>query len=242
MTRGLPWTFHLNGISSVLDGRSSFQDLEGHTRDYVLFIGMLDLPTHSLGRRTDCLKMWHRNCRFRCGIEDSSGLPCSLVDLLSSVMEPEVEMQLSSWPGEYGTVEQCQLWDLTRYAGIITAHNYRSKCGLAGKNGSNELVAFAVRHIITTTRQIRERLGHLSYDSWSGLLYPLVAAGSQPFHLSVTDKSLIIASIEDLPNGSLEHNPYYGKVVSALHEFWVNGGGRSLEQVVVDLGMELGLF
>jgi hypothetical protein len=40
----------------------------------------------------------------------------------------------------------------------------------------------------------------------------------------------------------LEQYPYYGKVVSALHEFWDNGGDRSLEQVVVYLGMELGLF
>src|ERR1051326_6108727 len=100
MTRGLPWTFHLSGISSVLDGRSTVHNICGHAKDYILFIGVLDLPTHSLGRRTSHLQIWHRSCRLRSGIEDSLGLPCSLVDLLCSIKEPEIQTQLALWPGE----------------------------------------------------------------------------------------------------------------------------------------------
>jgi hypothetical protein len=242
MTRGLPWTFHLNGVSSILDGRGIAKDQDGHIRDYVFFIGVLDLPTHTLGRRTKHLQIWYRNCRFRFGIEDSLGLPCSLVDLLCLILEPDIEKRLCSWPGEAGTSEQCQIWDLTRYAGIVMAHNLRVKQGLVEESKSDELVAFAVRHIMTTTSQTRAKLGQLSYDPWSGLLFPLVTAGSQPNLLSVADKSLIVESIKDLASGSLERYPYFGKVVSALNEFWVSGRGRSLEQVVIDLDMELGLF
>jgi hypothetical protein len=242
MTHGLPWTFHLNGISSILEDKSTLHDPERNVRDHVLFIGIMDLPTHTLGRKTDHLQIWFRFCRFRCGIEDSLGLPCTLVDLLCSIMEPGIEARLRSWTGEDGTSEQCQPWGLTRHAGIIMAQNYRSEHRLTEHIGNDALIASSVRYIITTASQIREELGRLSYAPWSGLLFPLVAAGSQPLYLSLADKSLIVESIKDLPYGSLESYPYYGNIVTALHEFWNNGGRRSLQQVVQDLDLELGLF
>jgi hypothetical protein len=233
MTRGLPWTFHLNGVSSLLGERrrSNHELTEHHTKDYVFFMGVLDLPTHTLGRRTNHLGIWHRSCRFQSGIEDGLGLPCSLVDLLCLVMEPESATRLASWPGEEGTWEQCQLWNLTCHAGIVAAHNHRPSHCTTQNYGDEHSVAFSVRLIITTTRQIRTKLVRFSYQPWSGLLFPLVTAGSQP-----------LQSITDLAGGTLKPHPYFDKVVQTLKEFWSNGGGRSLEEVVVDMDMELGLF
>lgn len=244
MTRGLPWTWHLNGISSLpCERRSSSHRLqEHHTKDYVYFMGHLDLPTHTLGRRTNHLGIWRRNCQSRSGIGDSLGLPGSLLDLLCLVMEPGTATLLASWPGEYGTWEQCQIWDLTRYAGIVAAHNHHPFHGTAQNNLDNNSGASAVRHIITTTRNLRTKLVQFSYHSWSGLLFPLVTAGSQPLYLSEADQTLITDSITDLASGTLKQYPYFGNVVEALKEFWSNGGGRTLEEVVVDLDMELGLF
>jgi hypothetical protein len=244
MTRGLPWTFHLNGVSSLLgERRSSNHDLtEHHTKDYVFFMGVLDLPTHTLGRRTNHLGIWHRSCRFRSGIEDGLGLPCSLVDLLCLVTEPESATRLASWPGENGTWEQCQLWNLTRHAGIVATHNHPSNHATTRNYKDEDSIGCAVRLIITTTRQIRTKLVRFSYQPWSGLLFPLVTAGSQPLHLSEADQTLIVESITDLAGGALKQHPYFDKVVETLKEFWSNGGGRSLEEVVVDMDMELGLF
>lgn len=239
MTRGLPWTFHLNGISSLLDNKSTIHCSDGSVKDYVFYLGILDLPTHTLGRRTNHLQIWSRFCRSHTGIEDTIGLPYSLIDLFCSITDPDIEKRLQSWPGEAGTPEQVQMWDLNRYAGIITACQYRPQETNAQ---DDDLIAFAVRHIITTVNKIRTRLGHLAYETWSGLLFPLVTAGSQPLHLNGSDKVLIVECLNDLPYGSLEAYPYYGQVVTALHEFWDNGGGRTLGEVVADLDMEIGLF
>jgi hypothetical protein len=242
MTRGLPWTFHLNGISSLLDKRSAVHDSDGRVKDYILFIGILDLPTHTLGRKTPHLQIWSRFCQARTGIEDSLGLPCSLVDLLCSIMEPGVEVRLRSWSGEDGTPEQLQIWDLTRHAGIIKSRQHRGAEVSNNKGHDDDSVAYAVRRIITTATEIKKKEGRLMYETCSGLFFPLVAAGSQPRHLTSSDKNLIVECIKDLPYGPLEAYPYYGRVVTALREFWENSSGRSLEEVVVDLDMELGLF
>jgi hypothetical protein len=232
MNRGLPWTFHLNGISSLLNGdRSNLHDLNGHIRDDVSFIGVLDLPSHILGRKTRQMGIWHDHCRFRSGIEDGLGLPCSLVDLLCAIKEPGIVHRLVAWPGEEGTGDREKIWDLTRYAGIIAA------CPQG-----DDTTAFAVQHIISTISHIKAQVGHFPYTPWYGLLFPLAMAGSQAQHLGEVDKTLIIACITDIASGSLDQFPYYGNVVAALREFWQRGAGRSLEQVVVDLDMELGLF
>jgi hypothetical protein len=242
MTRGLPWTFHLNGISSLLYNKGTIRSSEGKVKDYVLFIGILDLPTHTLGRRTNHLQIWSRFCRHHSGIEDAVGLPCSLVDLLCSIKEPGIGKRHRSWPIEDGTPEQLLIWDLNRHAGIIMARKYHFIEDSTSKTSSDYLVALAVRRIITMIAEVKAKVGRLLYETWSALLFPLVAAGSQSLHLSVADKSLIVECIKDFPYGSLEAYPYYGRIVIALHEFWENGGERSLEEVVVDLDMELGLF
>jgi hypothetical protein len=242
MTRGLPWTFHLNGISSLLHNKRAIRSSDGQVKDYVFFMGILDLPTHVLGRKTNSLRIWSQFCRNHTGIEDGVGLPCSLVDLLCSIKKPGIGKRLQSWPIEDGTPEQLQIWDLNRHAGIIMARKYHSDEDSNSQNISDELAALSVRHIITVVTEVKAKVGRLLYETWSALLFPLVAAGSQSLHLSVADKILIIECIKDFPYGSLEAYPYYGRVVTALHELWESGGGRSLEEVVVDLDMELGLF
>jgi hypothetical protein len=236
MTRGLPWTFHLNGISSLLDNKSAIHTSDGTVKDYVFYLGILDLPTHTLGRRTNNLHIWSRFCRSQTGIEDSLGLPYSLIDLLCSITDSDIEARLQSWPGEPGTPEQVQVWDLNRHAGRIAACQHRP----TGSN--NDSIALAVRHIMTTIIAIKTKVGRLAYETWSGLLFPLVTAGSQAHYLGASDKSLIVECMKDLPYGSLEAYPYYGQVVTALYEFWEHGGGRTLWEVVADLGMEIGLF
>jgi hypothetical protein len=242
MTRGLPWSFHLNGISSLLYNKGAVRSPEGKVRDYVFFMGILDLPTHTLGRKTNHLQIWSQFCRYHSGIEDCVGLPCSLVDLLCLIKEPGIGKRLRSWPIEDGTPEQLLVWDLNRHAGIIMARKYHSVEDSASKTSSDDVVALSVRHIMTITADVKAKVGRLLYETWSALLFPLVAAGSQPLHLRVADKSLIVKCIKDFPYGSLEAYPYYGRIVTALHEFWENSGDRSLEEVVIDLDMELGLF
>lgn len=243
MTRGLPWTFHLHGVYSLFDNAHNASRLEGRARDQLFLIAISDIPTHVLGRKTSYLHIWHRNCRFRPGVEDSIGLPCSLVDLLCDIEHPDIESRLIAWPGEQGTDDQRLLWDLTRHAGIIAASNHRSERAFPKQEGASEAaVSFAVRHIMTCTQRIKVRDGHIVHETKSPLLFPLVMAASQPSQLLSSDKDLIVGCLSDLAGGTLEVYPYYGNVVRALRESWDHGAGRSLEQVVVDLDLELALF
>lgn len=243
MTRGLPWTFHIHGIYSLLDNAQAITKLEGRARDQVFLIAITEIPTHVLGRKTSHLNIWHRNCRFHTGVEDSLGLPCSLVDLLCDITEPDIEARLASWPGEQGTEDQRLLWDLTRHAGIIAARNHRAEHECTAQECiSAEAVAFAVRYILTSTTHIKSRDKFIAHDKWQPLLFPLVMAASQSSRLLASDKDLILGCISNLASDALEMFPYYGNIARALHEFWDNGAGRSLERVVVDLDMELGLF
>lgn len=243
MTRGLPWTFHIHGIYSLLDNSHITSTLEGRARDQLFLIAITEIPTHVLGRKTNQLNIWDRNCRFHTGVEDSLGLPCSLVDLLCDIAEPDIEVRLLAWPGHQGTDDQCLLWDLTRHAGIISGSNYRSQHRLVEQESiSEDAVAFAVRHILTSTTQIKSRDRFIAHDKWQPLLFPLIMAASQSSRLLPADKDMIIGCISDLASNILETYPYYGNIVRALREFWNSGKGRSLEQVVVDMDMELGLF
>lgn len=256
MNRAMPWTFHLNGITSILIEKGAFQSPSGGMEDTIFLIGILDLPAYILGRQTDNLHIWYNHCRFQSGIEEVTGVPYSLVDLLSSVMEPDIEDRLLQWPGEPGEPTQCKTWNAIRYAGIITAKDYQADRALIQEQNSDPLLenqslpllgrdaslVSAVRNIILILHELKVELGDECSSLWYSLLYPLVAAGSQPWALSASDKDFISECLSEMACGSLDSEPYYKGVATVLHELWVNGNSRSIQRVTKDLDLELGLF
>lgn len=93
------WTIHLNGLCSILQHRNTTNSPSHNhiSAEVVDTIGFFDLPTHTLGRQTKPLHIWRDYCRGKSGIESNSNIPYSLIDLLSAITEPGVELQCWNW-------------------------------------------------------------------------------------------------------------------------------------------------
>ncbi|EEA23640.1 C6 finger domain protein, putative [Talaromyces marneffei ATCC 18224] len=128
---GLPWTMHLQGMYNILQTH----ELQGHVehrtpfRSHLLEVmGVMDLPTFSVGRQNPCLGLWRRYCRetkhmTRNDVELVSGLPRSLIDLFSCIGHGATEEDFWDWPGAPGALLQCHLWEAYRLAGILTVRH-----------------------------------------------------------------------------------------------------------------------
>lgn len=242
----LPWTIHLNGIGSIAKERNAFHYPDGSLKPHVFCLGIVDLPTHILGRKTDNLNIWYNYCRFQGGLEDCLGLPCSLVDLLSAIAEPDIVRHLLSWPNIEGTAEDRVIWDLTRHAGVIMASIYHSdnakSCTTVNVEVDTSSTKRSVRHIVEIVRTLRASDMDFTSNTWSTLFFPLVSAGSQPQELEITDRTLILECISDLSNQSMNSDVTRQTTVPVLRELWDNSRGRSIQQVAQDLDLEIGLF
>jgi hypothetical protein len=242
MHRAMPWTIHLDGIAGILQYQGVLETSpKEEWRDIVTLMGVLDLPTHSLGRRGKPLHLWYKHCRNEHGIDETTGLPCSLLHELASVLEPDIEDRLLQWPGWPGDSTTCMMWDATRYAGAIMAREYRKHHDLP-VNQDSHLVAMSVHMVMASLRELRTCMDGDIWSYSNGLLFPLVAAGSQAQLLTFDDQAFIKDCIIALSGGSLSNWPYYQAVLTALQTFWATAGQKSLEEVTRDLGLELGLF
>ncbi|KAM5468901.1 hypothetical protein MauCBS54593_004897 [Microsporum audouinii] len=137
MNRCMKWTIHLNGLYSIIRYRNTLSAPSHISSEILDSIGFFDLPTHVLGRATKPLNIWRDYCRGKNGIEPNSNIPFSLIDLLSLVGQPGVEMQLWTWQWNDGGNESSGrnahppslltrlAWDATRLAGIISSREYK---------------------------------------------------------------------------------------------------------------------
>ncbi|KAJ0426054.1 hypothetical protein BJY00DRAFT_298216 [Aspergillus carlsbadensis] len=126
MTRGAPWTMHLQGLYNVLltNGLTSLRWQPSPIRAHLLeVLGIMDLPMLTIGRQRPAFGVWKQYCRDRIdsdGIEVVSGLPKTLLDLFSRVDEGTVtEEDFWNWPGAPGSLVECQLWEAYRAAGML---------------------------------------------------------------------------------------------------------------------------
>ena len=86
MMNGEPWTMHLGGMHRILldGGLENLRKQETPFRRHLLeVLGVMDLPTFTVGRRTPYIGIWYRYCRDEEGIELVTGLPRSLLDIFS---------------------------------------------------------------------------------------------------------------------------------------------------------------
>ncbi|KAG5930228.1 hypothetical protein E4U42_002630 [Claviceps africana] len=138
LSQGAPWTLHLHGMYNVLLTQGLREPLNDHTpyrRHLLEVMGYLDLPGFAVGRLNSSLGVWRRHCRepgYLCrppqldSVEFVSGLPRSLLDLLSAIDGTEIsEEDLWDWPGAPGSLTQCHLWEAYRLAAILSLRNPR---------------------------------------------------------------------------------------------------------------------
>ncbi|KAF1923194.1 uncharacterized protein M421DRAFT_328858 [Didymella exigua CBS 183.55] len=241
MNRAMPFSIHLNGIASIFHQRFVLHSSTETSRELAGLIGVLDLPTHSLGRQNGHLHMWHDHCMGQTGVEEVSGLPCSLLDLFASMMDDDIEDRLSQWPGEPGEPVMCKIWEATQLAGLIRIRDLRLDQGLPAQPDRNAIVP-AVRQVLDLLQGLRVRLDPSTFASTESLLLPLAAAGSQTSALIESDRTFIRECVNSLAGHSLSSYPYYEGVVSVLETLWASDGCKTLDSVSRDMGFELGLF
>jgi hypothetical protein len=236
----MPWTIHLNGITSMLREHGKFQTFSEQRHEIMGLIGTMDLPTHILGRQNEHLHVWYDHCRDQPGIEDEvTGLPHNLVDILSSVMHPGIEERLLQWkPDVASDATMYKVWDTVRYAGIIAARDFAP-----GHEPMTLLCESAVHYVLLRLRELDYAIKDKNLNARRALLFPLVAAGSKPSLLTPSDKDYITSSILVLSDG--DGGLYHRQVIVTLTEYWdywASDGRVSLQQFARDKGRELGLF
>lgn len=253
MNAALPFTIHVDGLAALLERQGAFVDPGEDTKDLISLVGIFDLQSHILGRQTPAHHIWCNHCRGQSGVEEISGLPCSLLDLLSSIAESDIEQRLIAWTEEPGYPVQTKLWTATCYAGVISAREFRRN-HYGEERPHHDIVlgdwtnmaplpgALLVHEIISAMRAFQQELRTEAVPFKAAALYPLVAAGSLNCDLTPFDREFIRANILHLAGGKPVHHTYYQAIVTVLEEFWVKSYGRSLGQVALDMNLELGLW
>jgi hypothetical protein len=243
----MPWTVHLNGVTSIFQEKGNLQSSPNAPHEPIYLIGVLDLPTHILGRQNEHMHVWYNHCRNQPGIEEITGLPCTLIDVLSSIMHPGVEERLLQWTPVASEVSEAgdgsdgtlfKIWDTVRYASIIAARDF-APCYVP----PTLLCESAVHYVLLRLRELEPVIKDSTFAARRALLLPLAAAGSVPALLTAQDKDYIVASISDLSDG--DGDLYHQRVILTLNEYWAcwaNVGRTSLQQFAKDQGRELGLF
>ncbi|CAG7566045.1 unnamed protein product [Fusarium equiseti] len=118
------WTPLLKGLHGVLQTRELLNDTHKPrlTNHLVEVIALMDIPFFTLNRITPSLNMWklYIQANKTEGIEETSGLPYTLITLLANLDSPDAESDLLSWPGELGDdFIHIHLWEAFKYAGVL---------------------------------------------------------------------------------------------------------------------------
>lgn len=241
MNRAMPFSIHLNGIASIFHQKNAEQAPTDDSQELAALIGVLDLPTHTLGRQNAHLYIWHKHCLGQSGTEEITGLPCSLIDLFASPMDDDIEERLLCWPGELSEPVMCKIWEAARYAGLIKIRQLRIDQGLPIHTKIYSTTS-AVQNVLALLQDLRMRMDVDTFGATEALLFPLVAAGSQPTDLTTGHRTFIRECIIALANNSPSNYPYYGAVVNVLDILWASDASKSLDNITREMGLELGLF
>ncbi|KAE8310308.1 C6 finger domain protein [Aspergillus transmontanensis] len=128
LMHAMPWSMHLHGMYGLLQAHGLYGPGERtEFRTHLLEVmGVMDLPTFTVGRSTS-LGFWRQHCCNRASlqhplgdeIEVVSGLPRSLLDIISCIGHGATEEDFWNWPGSPGSLTQHQLWEAYRLAGML---------------------------------------------------------------------------------------------------------------------------
>lgn len=145
-------------------------------------VGLLDIPFFTLNRITPSLEIWKSYVQphKHSGIEQTSGIPYSLMNLLANMDSTTIEQDLVQWPGELGDeFAQIHLWEAFRLAGILhsrcLADHQQDQTTPPRANVSTEILRMKVFASIQAIIGIGTFNFRLSLAR--AILYPLFIAG-----------------------------------------------------------------
>jgi hypothetical protein len=241
--RLLPWTNHLHALFSLIQSQidpAVYCRRDKKALEFISALGFLDLPTHTIGRKTMHHQIWHTYCRGQSGVDKVSGLPFPFLDLLSAVGDHEIEAALLSWQPKAGTSAQTCLWEATRFAGVLCVRAKTTELHQSlPLNGTLGLrTEYLVDSVLSSIRQCLACIPHELSHFKQALLYPLVMAAARRDVLSEPMKKHICQAIQDLAS---ERNFFhYRGVLRVVCEYWA-GADESLESTARRLDIEFAL-
>ncbi|KAI9035082.1 Zn(II)2Cys6 transcription factor domain-containing protein [Aspergillus affinis] len=93
-------------------------------------LGILDLSSFIIARRSPPMHIWYRHCRNGArSTPKNRPVPRSLVDLFSGVRLDASEDDFLHWPGAVGSFAQMHLWETYRYMGVLCIRRLRQQQG-----------------------------------------------------------------------------------------------------------------
>lgn len=220
----MPYTNHLNAIiAMVMDWSKLDKPIKPDTQEFLSLLGFLDLQSHTLNRMTPQNYLWYKYCRGQQGVHRISGLPYSLMDLLSSIHTPGAEQTLLSWTPPGGAPAQQLLWKATRFAGILSVYEFKAQSSSSPETLSRTMNASLTPQVIVHNMLglIQQCLIFLPSESGQfkqTLIYPLVMVASQRSVLAGAEKDFICQTIRDLAS-ERNHFAYQG-ILGVVQEFW----------------------
>lgn len=144
----------------------------------------MDMPTFCIGRRSPSLHLWRRWRSERSvdeqrifddhDIEETSGLPRSLLDLISCINDPNVEEMLWTWKGHVGEIPQIHLWEAYRFAAILWA---RMLGGSPPYDRLQDLIVNKLMAVLDALYESATRAEALGSLTMNAIIYPLFTAG-----------------------------------------------------------------
>lgn len=261
--RGFPWTLHLEGMHSILQGRAMnfmFHQETPERKHCLEVMGVMDLPTFSVGRQTPYIGLWHRYCRNRGdeGVEMVTGLPRSLLDIFSGIGQGTTVEDFWNWPGEQGSFLQCYLWEAHRLSGILNLRRYQTSPSMVGRDWgdastailrihphipSREVLVTRVLANVDAIRRGCKEPGAKSTLIMNGINHPLFAAGLEVEVLNSHPewKQLIRSCYYTDESG--EFGAADRLQLQLLEEFWArNDMTLNANDLAREKGWELGLL
>jgi hypothetical protein len=240
----MPYTNHVNAMLSMFMSCTKLgtpmapQDFE-----FLSILGFLDLQTHTLNRMTRESYIWYTYCRGQSGVHWISGLPCSLMDLLSSVHIPGTESALLAWTVPSGTPAQQCLWKATRLAGILSVYRVQHldrSFDPASWTKSLSLSPLAlVNNILALIQQCLTFVPSESPQFKQTIIYPLAMAASRRAELSEPMMDFISRTIQHL--GTLQYYWQYSGILRVTRDFW-QSENETIEDTARRLDIEVCLL
>ncbi|KAG6026893.1 hypothetical protein E4U19_002349 [Claviceps sp. Clav32 group G5] len=281
LNRGCGWTMHLHGIYNVSLTRGLQEPLNSQPpfrKHLIEVLGYLDLPGFAVGRQNPSIGVWRRHCRepgYLCrppqvdSVEFVSGLPRSLLDLLSAIDGMEItEEDLWDWPGSPGSLTQCHLWEAYRLAGIISLRHPQlytpiqlsepsppsplgdgssqasSGSRRAVPTSTDVVVTRIISHVDAITRAYVASDGHRDSLLFNAIDYPLFVAGIEADVMNARPE--LKDAIKNCFAVRAEAFKYPSRgtaLLDMMGEWWTcSREGRSINELATSRGLELGLL
>lgn len=186
----MPWTMHLKGLSSLFASHWELrprQRLDPLLIHVIEVLSLMDMPTFVVGRQSPCLDLWKTYRLNRppdeermyddADIEETCGIPRSLLDLICNIENINTKQQLWHWKGHAGNVQQCHLWEAYRFAAILRAEGSQWVDHLSSSTG--EASELAMCRLMASLDALFAGLDLPQYHHlliWNSVLYPLFVA------------------------------------------------------------------